>query len=737
MGSSNASKKIRMTMACERCRCQQAKGERDMIPECSYDGSATQIDLFNLLKLNETVEQLQKRVESIETNMKVLCNDAQYVTSHVKMNQEANEKQKCCEALNKQETQSELSPPNTQWSLSLTPKGLRIDTNIISFQNLYDILLSGLSQMEIHDSTADSASSHSSSSTDTATILKKKPLWKSRLKTFPLYSSWEPNYPLATHTSYNYPLSKEVMDKMMHIYVACFLCLPCPEPTHSIAARYHSGMLDPLLANAVFAWTARHAAIFHNLFPGRDPNQVGEPFFLEAKSLIKERFTQTSIDTMHSLLIMYIYTIGTVCEDKAKVESEAYIYLGLAIRMCLDLKMNEESKSNDVYEQERHRRYFWSLYFLETLGTIHVDKPFSLPPKTAITVKFPTVMAHEEDGEIRYRVEFMIHRFKITRIYRDIIHKTAEEKPLLSHVSAIDKELKEWYAQLPNYFRYEPGDLKKRKWDTPSFREQGCIKLVSEYYFSLCQLYSLFFSKSPDEQSPIEVLSREICLKAAHTIVELLECWAQLKQDWCHFSLEGLAMVTMFYSNILAQPDDSENEVAKVNLEKIANLLISSPVRHHKHVFSLINHINNLFKELLNVQLDTIHLLSTSVPSQQPIDHRLNRRHRYNNNSAYIGNSNNNHLQPNLYSNNLHFSNVAYTPTVMDDRLLSSNVITFQTSSFSCCNQDVLPTGYNSNSGPTSSSPSLSSQELWMAQVDMEESHPFYDNNGSNSMFYQ
>lgn len=660
--------------------------------ECSYDGSATQVDLFNLVKLNETVDILQKRVQSIETDIKDVCSNTQYVANEVRMTRAAggnqfsdkhsdidpNEQQQQQQQQHQQKKKEYaasssnsiarsprmnnmnnlLATSNTQWSLSLTPKGLRIDTNIVSLHDLYDILLSGVSQFDLaggscmHETTntIDSASQSSGSSSyapesprpEAATVLRKKPLWKTRLKTFPLYSSWEPqgkgsnnnnnsssqieDLSNSGHTRSNSAVSststltaslsesipKETLHRMVSIFCECFLCLPCPEPNRSILARFENGTLDPLLANAVFAWTARHAAIYHNLFPGMDPNQVGQGFFTKAKSLVKDRFMKTSIDTMHSLLIMYIYAIGIPSEHKAEVESEAYIYLGLAIRMCLDLKMNSESSSPDIYDKERNRRFFWVFYFLETLGSIHSDKPFSLPPRNMVTVQFPTLMEHEKQGEARYRVEFMIQRFKITRIYRNIIYRTADEKPLLSQISAIDKELEEWRAALPSYLKYEAGDIHKRRWDSTSFREQACIKLNFEYNFQLCQLYGLFFSKSgaddgdddePHQPSTIEVLSREICLKAARNTVELLECWVQLKQLWCHFSLENLMMTTMIYGNILTQPNDGEREIAIKNLEKIAKILLNSPVRHHKYVLTLVGKIRLIFKELLHTEL--------------------------------------------------------------------------------------------------------------------------------------
>jgi hypothetical protein len=525
------------------------------------------VDLFNLTKLNDTVTALQQKVQSIETDMKDVSQNTQYIANEVRARQDDN------------------------FQLSLTPRGLRIDTNIMSLHDLYH-LLSGTGV------------------TNERTVLRRKPLWKTKLKTLPLYSNWESSHKLMIEDSsqqqqqqqqQHQHLPKETLNKMIDIFRGCFLCFPCPDKENSIMARYHQGRLDPLLANAVFAWTARHGAIYHDLFPGRDPNLVGEPFFRNAQELIKERFTKTSTDTMQSLLIMYIYANGISSESRTEIESEAYLYLGLAIRMCLDLKMNQESTDANPYRRELSRRFFWVLYFLETLDSTHSDRPFSLPHRSAITVGYPTVMDHEQHGEIRYRVEFMIERFKITRIYRDIIYKTTKENPLLADVSALDKELKDWREGLPEYLKYNTGDIHRRQWDTTSFREQACIKLNFEYNFQLCQLHGLFFSKSPtdcagDNPSPIEEISRNTCLNAASQTIELLECWVQLRQLWCHFSIENLMMTTFIYGNILQQPPSTETASARTNLKRISDILLSAPVRHHRYVYSLVTKIKSILQ---------------------------------------------------------------------------------------------------------------------------------------------
>lgn len=629
-------------------RCQQAKGKEGkeeisylcsdpvyFLAECSYDGSATQVDLFNLVKLNETVDMLQQRVQSIEADMKEVSNNTQYVADEVRLTRSADKKDVAGERNGPKlvsnmrvsnivtsgvssSSASSSSPATTgsQWTLSLTPKGLRIDTNIISLHDLYDILLTGFSQMDLNgpgeqcskssrdsDSSSQASSPAAStvdSSVDRATLVRKKTLWKPKQKTFPLYSTWEPHN---TQQSENHPeevyptLSKDVLDQMMDIYTECLLCLPMTDPARSVRQRYKDGTIDPLLMNAALAWTARHAAIYHDLFPGKDPNLVGEPFFNKAKDLLKERFAVTDVDTMLSLLIMYIYATGRPSEAKHTTESEAYIYLGLAIRMCLSMKMYQESPSKDPLEQENVRRLFWATYFLETLCTIHSDRPFSLPPDDQISVSYPTVLAHEK-GEVKWRVAFMGQRFRIASIYRSIMSKATQEKPLLSTVSTLDKHLQTWYDELEPELKYTPGDVHKRVWNTSSFREQACIKLNFEYNFQICQLYGLFSSRVADDPpSAIDLLSRERCRQAADTIVELLECYSRLQQRWCHFSLEVLMVATMVYNNMLTQPDGLV-DCARRQLQRMSNILQKSPVHHHKYVMALIRRIQCILAEV-------------------------------------------------------------------------------------------------------------------------------------------
>ncbi|CAO3593276.1 unnamed protein product [Absidia cylindrospora] len=688
-----ASKKMQMTLAfkCDTLhpsctRCSQANAS------CSYEGSSSQVDIYNIIKLNETVSTLQQRIQYLEWTI----SDIQYTksTANDVLGKDSTTTSLLTTTVSPDHASSSLSHGQHQWALSLTSTGLQIDTDIVSLPNLYNILLSGVSQLDLNQqcttTSGDGLSSvenptlsslcHYSetghrqqqkrgqhSGTDLLTdkpimVQPKTPLWRSKLTTFPLYSTWSSDsLPKASrvHSSYSStPMDRfhlqhkrsqqyrhgtapvpptSVLGSMIDIYSECFLCLPDTGYGGTISERYHQGTLDPMLANAIFAWSARHGAIYHNLYIGQDPNQVGECYFNVAKDLLKERFTTPTIDTLHGVLILYIYAIGrpsTIKEERQSTTaaSEAYIFLGLAIRMCLELKLHKENMDDDDQammtvdddqstKMECYRRFFWVLYFLETLCALHSDRPFSLPSEDQITVTYPNILDNET-GERRWRAEFMMKRFRITRIYRDIIQRTSQPTLLpLSCISELDASLGEWYDQLPPYLKYQQGDLQRRKWKSTSFREQACIKLNFEYHFQRCQLYGVFLKRKQDDrvdedddrfdghgggmdyqhennktdhltEASMEATAKKVCVTSATMTVELMQCWNQLQQRWCHFSLEALMMAVNIFEMQLK--DDTHVEQTKAHLTTLLDILQASPIQHHRHVIIVTTRIQEL-----------------------------------------------------------------------------------------------------------------------------------------------
>lgn len=586
--------------------------------------------------------QLQSRIASIENGVQQVHDDTQFIASEMRSAKKRKRNEQSDHPL-LSSSSSELIPGvKANWTLSLTPEGLRIDTNIISLNDLYDILLSGLSQLQLSNTkrsattvhVEDKAAAASTTTTTTsnqhyekatrlkrsssvpsaedAVIVKQNPLYKSKDIIFPLYSAWESsptsdrgiksssnnnnNGPIiAEKQSSTTPIHAELLDQLLKIYQECFLCLPLPD-MDAFIRQCKSQTGCPLLFNAILAWSARHAAIYHGTFSGQDPNRVGEHYFIAAKELLKEQFLTPRLTTVHALLLMYIYSIGKTGPDRD--ESEAYTFLGLATRMCIDLGLHREDKNNNnPLLNETRRRLFAAAEFLETLYAAHSDKPLMFPLDDAISVNAPRVMDHEQ-GEQRYRTEFTVHRHKINQIYRRIHTSiSGHADPYLATVSDLEKQLKEWYHNLPDYFKLQQ-PLTTRDWATTSFREQACLKLNFEYHFQMCQLYSIFLPNHPDDDtttcstSAIALLSLKLCVDGADAITDLLECWAQLRQPWCHFTLDTLVMACLVYGHQLLSTKEAVLAHAKQQMSRIAHVLKRSPVKHHKYVKALMARID-------------------------------------------------------------------------------------------------------------------------------------------------
>ncbi|CAO3623465.1 unnamed protein product [Cunninghamella blakesleeana] len=798
-------------------RCAQAKAT------CSYEGSSTQVDIFNIVKLNDLVNSLQERVQTLESTMSN-NNDDDNQTTSTSMDEDdkvpksvqtqnsspsstSTQNVKKINQLTSSSSSKDSSDNNNKhkWTLSLTPNGLRIDTNIVSLPNLYDILLSGVSQLDLDADVSESnsnvsspslalspnvsSSTNSSSSssnlstrkqiqhqrktslTNKTILTRKTPLWRSRISNFPLYNAWSskpedmntssssskssPHLPITTDPS--------ICQKMIDIYEECFICVPdigCEGDT--VYDRYLADKLDPFLMNAIFAWSARHGAIYHGLFPGYDPAHVGEYYCHVAKELLKDRFMVPSIDTLHGLLLLYIYSTNNPSgidipknaykqrQHQQKLESESYIYLGLAIRMCLDLKLHKEwngtqtdinnnptdkmddddrknngneddinnnSDNNNVkvnnnnnhenkkmiITKERYRRFFWALYFLETLCALHSERPFSLPPEDQISVGFPERLECEV-GEQRWRTEYIINRFSITRIYRNIIQRTSQDKLLLSSIAELDANLEEWFHQLPTYLQYKQGDYLTKNWCSTSFREQACVKLNFEYHFQRCQLYAIFLNQQNDNkynssnnenqyedeiqdedmdekdatEKSMELMAKDICINSAKMIAEILHCWKQLQQRWCHFSVESLLLATHIFKILLNDKDYTN--LAKEHLMIMLSILDKSPIRNHRYAVYLMGFIKNslypndtyqyvsTFNNNNNNDNDNNNISNNNHCHHQQhsnqyinnnntmIQHHFNNEDNENNNANNNNNNNNNITNNNNNNNNINVS---------------------------------------------------------------------------------
>ncbi|OZJ03524.1 hypothetical protein BZG36_03410 [Bifiguratus adelaidae] len=634
--------------------------------ECQYAGGPSQVDLFTFVHLNDAVNALRDRLESVETSLSqqegirgkgdssnpVSRNPNQsdnVQVTHKDIADDTVPRTVCRRTL---QSNSELfntfPEARKDWSLSLTPRGIRIDTDIISIDGLYNILLSGTSvvhvqrQVKSTDGSSEISSKTSTppigdgmTSTDSTPILseyiednalgqsiilpRNYPLWRPHHITFPIYNVWDPvdeskpqpakreddkqkSGSFGLYGSKTAPsldvLSRPMQDGMISMYLDCFIAYSTPSKD-DFREAYASGALDPLVLNAVLAWTVRHAAVHHNMFHEVDPIRLGDHFFAQANALLKERFLTSNFDTALALMMMYMYQFGrpTTPENKEATISQAYLYLGMCNRMILDLKLHMCQTTLTPVQQQSNKRLFWAAYFLESIISLHTERPPLIINRDRVEIDHITPL-EQEDDETRYKVEFMRHRQIVAEISLSILKHAESKEPLLGNLSMLAQRLRNWLASLPSYFHYSPKDkLSKSYFQSTSFREQACLKLNLEYQFQLLQLHRPFITPPDGSPSTVGLLSKRSCRTASLAMVELLECYLELQQTWCHFTLEAIAAGSEYLQFEIGHPQtrealsNEECETITDALRRIMQCMKRSPIRSSRAVTEIISSI--------------------------------------------------------------------------------------------------------------------------------------------------
>lgn len=553
-----------------------------------------------MASVNDAIQVVMTRMNTIEIKLQELCQTTNIILNKIQQHNTSN--------IPLNHTSSVFPTTQRDWSVSLDAPSFRISSSVSLISDLYQFLTRDLSQFRrlheehggptITSETVDAVDDAAPQALSDAAVIRNYSPWKSTFKTstFPLYSVWESSKNAPEQSNMDVTnLPQETLDQMMEHFNNCFLCLQLPD-VEALMTQYKQKILCPLLQNAILAWSARHASIYHGMFQGKDPNVVGEQFFTTAKGLLRTRFLEPTIDTMHALLVLYIYAIGKSGNSRSQTVSEAYMYLGLAIRMGLDMGLHKKNEDDIEVVIEKKRRLFNASSFLESLCSAHAEKPFLFPYDYTITCGNPRVLEHET-GDQRYRVEFMIYRQQINKIHHEIAATIAVEEPKISSILSLDNRLKHWYQQLPSYLRYSMNDRHKDRWVTTSFKEQACVKLGFEYHFQLCQLYSTFLSRPGKQYSAFSFSALQTCVFSCDMITELLDCWVKLQQSWCHFTIETLLMATLVYGRELSSSDASAANHARNQLTKFKTVLSEAPVRHHMHVKRLMKQIADLLDQ--------------------------------------------------------------------------------------------------------------------------------------------
>ncbi|KAF7730972.1 Transcriptional activator [Apophysomyces ossiformis] len=501
--------------------------------------------------------------------------------------------------------QHSLSPQSQQpitWKLSLAPSGLCIDTNIANVNELYRILLNGVSQLNINNDLGISAFSTDSlrggsnrrrartwspSSRPNRSLPLAGTTWQQEHQQQQQQRLWEVDEHEARRIMREQALLADetlpqstLNDLMQGCYHRCFLPYQMVDKEMAINA-------EPLLANAMHAWVSKHGCIYHGVGPAQYPAAMGESYFKTARQLLKKCFDMSSATTIHALLNLYMYQLSS------ERSSLAYMYIGLAIRMAQDLKFHKKAEMpSDIVQQEMNKRLWWSAYWLDLCAALESNRPTMVDDKDC-DLDFPTKL-DSEDEETGYRISFGVRSIELMRIRKDISkHLPSEQsgQSLLSAISRLENSLTSWLNNLQPEFRFDMNDEFQ---PTGSFRDEACMILNIQYQTTWIMLHKCFLPTQDKADSPVTLLSLNICTKAANFITKMLDIYASYL-NWCQFSyvLDGvIASVTIHELNAVS----TEKEVALLaqrNLITTMHVLRKSPLLYMDKVNEIIENIRD------------------------------------------------------------------------------------------------------------------------------------------------
>lgn len=528
------------------------------------------------------------------------------------------------------------------WKLSLSPSGLRIDTNIATVADLYRILLNGISQLNINQEPTTSSlfdtdpirsARHKVPGNNGVGLLHKdqssERLWEVndreaqsiRQKDSLPHQQRQQQQQQQASIEDDTTIPDHVLTNLMHTcYQSCFLSYQIVDQEDFLRKYQNPSGQEALLKNSINAWISKHGCIYHNACNGeKDPTTVGEVYFKKARELLKKCFDVSSPITIQALLNLYMYQLS---RERSNL---AYLYIGLAIRMAQDLKLHKkEHMSEDLYLRETNKRLWWSAYWLDLCAALESNRPTMVDDKDC-DLDYPTKL-DTEDEETGYRINFSVYSIKLMKIRKNITkHLPSEQsgQSLLSAISRLETALTNWHHGLPFDFRFDLDQDNDAKFvNTGTFRDESRLILNIQYQTTWIMLHKLFLPKKEQEATPVSLLSLNICTKSANCITQMLEIYSK-QLHWCHFFyvLDGvIASVSIHQINAFFQGDKEVAYTAQRNLLSTAYLLRKSPLVYMEKVNDIIDNIEDFLKSNhFSMDFDSlVPLNSQSQPVSEP-----------------------------------------------------------------------------------------------------------------------
>lgn len=235
-----------------------------------------------------------------------------------------------------------------------------------------------------------------------------------------------------------------------------------PVLNKSIFLQQRENPDDPpslLLLNAMFAVAAEFSDRPSVRTDSESHEKGGWVFFDRARNILDSFLDAPRMSTIAALILMSIYQQhNTRRSGISPGYFRRWMYIGMAIRMALELDLNKDCDDPhlDRSHKELRKRLWWSLFMVDVLVCCGIGKASNIEEEEC-TIPEPDDNVNEPELKIDGALREFIHQIKFTRMLHLLLkhnfsYKVSTTSPYINQDSIVanfEDQIHEWFSHLP------------------------------------------------------------------------------------------------------------------------------------------------------------------------------------------------------------------------------------------------------------------------------------------------
>lgn len=384
-------------------------------------------------------------------------------------------------------TMTDEQQRRVQWTFSFEPQGsMSLETNITSIDQLVDAVQKikllarpdELQQIEEQDLSANGHNEQSNSHQEVEPHSDDKDIEDRQSDIDPSLEFWstalyrrpEPQYFDQGVKETAREVADQVSPQIMH-YI-CQIYWDCLHPKFSAdwATFWHRSddpkrnqlCVESALA-IVFLHVSRHDK---SICP--NATDIARVYFDRGREILTDCFDTPDCSTIEALMNLAMFLV--LC----KKHSQARLYMGLGIRIMLELGMNKRKNlPEDLVLRKRYLKASLVVYYNDLILAAYMVDSAQLDDKECDIDFYEMITLNEqlmENGDCKFddktiaKETFFVHLLELARIGKKAQaltddrarNKTEPNSRWIKKVAVLESSLNLWYRRLPDYLRIDP-----------------------------------------------------------------------------------------------------------------------------------------------------------------------------------------------------------------------------------------------------------------------------------------